>query len=152
MAYFIKSERGKEKLAFEGYIYVKHRQNDVGIIFWECEKKRSNLKCRGRVTTQGMAVGTQVNVTQLHVDHAPSLVHVEASTIRGNIRTQSAVTRDGPRTVVNECIAGASDASIVSLPKISSMEQSVSRKRKIQGVHANINSKKIPFWSELSMG
>ena len=124
MSHFIKSERGKEKLVFEGYFYVKHRHNDVGIIFWKCEKYKS-LSCRGRATTQGTTAGVQVHVIQPHTEHAPSPIHIEAAQIRSNIRNQATVTRNGPRTVVNECVAGASNAAIVSLPKIVSLERSM---------------------------
>ncbi|KAL3106975.1 hypothetical protein niasHT_011179 [Heterodera trifolii] len=47
-------------------------------------------------------------------------------------------TRDAPRSLINECLARASNEVIANLPKIATLEQAISRTRKRQGVQLNI--------------
>ena len=78
-----------------------------------------------------------VTVTTKH-NHAPSPDRVQASKIRSKIRECAVLTREQPRTVVNECLAGANDGAIAKLPKIQTLDKSVSRTRKRQGVELRI--------------
>uniref|UniRef100_A0A915N5Z4 MULE transposase domain-containing protein n=1 Tax=Meloidogyne javanica TaxID=6303 RepID=A0A915N5Z4_MELJA len=40
--------------------------------------------------------------------------------------------KESPKAVINECLAGASDAVIATLPKISSLATTIKRKRRLQ--------------------
>lgn len=134
MATYVKSQRGADKLAFGGYLYQKHRTNDDGITTWRCDKGRTDIKCPGRASCDDNG---EVTVTTKH-NHAPSALRVEAVHVTNNIRTTAAERRDGPRTLVNQGLAGARNEVIPILPQIGSMEHAVSRRRKRQGIQQNI--------------
>ncbi|KAL3070881.1 hypothetical protein niasHT_039143 [Heterodera trifolii] len=127
----IASKRGHNKLAYQGFVYQHHlTHNDAS--YWFCELKKTATNCPGRaIYRDGI-----VTVSAEHKDHAPSAINVQVQNVRTNMRTNN--TRDVPRTVVNECLAGASNEVIANLPKIATLEQAISRKRKRQGVQLNI--------------
>ena len=47
----MKSNRGKDWLLHEGYLYTKKRTNKDGSTIWLCEKEHSK-KFQGKVSTQ----------------------------------------------------------------------------------------------------
>ena len=45
---FVTTSRGTRALVYEGYIYIIHRRDRDGRIFWRCGKNRS---CGGSITS-----------------------------------------------------------------------------------------------------
>lgn len=110
MAAFIKSERNKDKLVFEGFIYLKSRNGEAGKRYWRCENWHSS-KCPGTATTDKNNI---VTIGKQHT-HGPSPTRIELARIKNNI-TQSAITSTlTPRAVVNRQLAGISDQAKVRL-------------------------------------
>ncbi len=67
--HFYTSQKGKQKLQHQGYIYNFHKNSrrDDGLKFWQCEKKFQEQKCLARVHVRENQV-----VFQLHDhNHAP---------------------------------------------------------------------------------
>ena len=68
---FIQSERGAQKLLYEGHVYVKQKALASGAVSYECEKRRLSAQnqgqCRAKVRVQGDAI---VGRTNEHT-HAP---------------------------------------------------------------------------------
>lgn len=79
--------------------------------------------CRSR------AISAEENamMTRNH-DHPPCPVDVQKAKLDSAIK--SAETRDAPRTVVTQSLAGAANTVLVNMPKMANMEQKVSRVRK----------------------
>ena len=46
---YIKSERGKDKLVYEGYTYVKQKDLANGVVSFECEGRRNEAACKAKV-------------------------------------------------------------------------------------------------------
>ena len=49
---YVTSERGKQKLVLEGYVYVKQKALSTGHISWECECRR-HKGCKARLRVRG---------------------------------------------------------------------------------------------------
>src|SRR4051812_46716812 len=106
MATFSTTQRGARKLHYQGYSYSKHRENE-GKINWRCERFQNG--CQGRLISNG----DTIIVTENHNDHQPSPCNVQRAKIKSNIKAHARNNRDAPRTIINESLAGASDATIV---------------------------------------
>jgi hypothetical protein len=92
------------------------------------------MNCRGSAKTADCEEGTQVETGTAH-NHAPSPTRIDAARINNNIRRSAIDSRGNtPRTAVNECLAGASNNAIAALPQLISLEKSVARKRRHEGV------------------
>ena len=65
MAIFFKSQRGKDKLAYGGFIYLQDGHGETGERWWYCEEYKKTLKCLGRAKTD-----PNNNVT---VTHGPQM-------------------------------------------------------------------------------
>ena len=87
-----------------------------------------------------MEVGTAVELGNEH-NHAPSPARCEAWRINRAVRSTAIFLGNAPRTVTNECLAGASDAVIAELPNISSMEKAIYRTRQKHGGQIQIPQK-----------
>ena len=46
---YVKSEKGKEKLLFEGFVYVKQNNLAKGVASLECKKRRYSTACKAKV-------------------------------------------------------------------------------------------------------
>nr|CAD2191233.1 unnamed protein product [Meloidogyne enterolobii] len=136
MASFVDSQKGGKKLIYEGHLYQKHFERGQDI-YWRCDLYKST-HCSGRAKTRSLEENTAVELGNQH-NHAPSPARCEAWKINRAVRA-TAISSFGnaPRTVTNECLAGASDAVISALPDISSMEKAVCRTRQKHGGHLEI--------------
>ena len=75
---YVTSERGKQKLVLEGYVYVKQKALSTGDISWECECRR-HKGCKARLRVRG-------------TDHLVSLVWFGLGVSRTNDHTHAPVT------------------------------------------------------------
>ena len=71
---YVTSERGKQKLVLEGYVYVKQKALSTGDISWECECRR-HKGCKARLRVRG--TDHLVSRTNDHT-HAPVTGRPEA--------------------------------------------------------------------------
>nr|CAD2196187.1 unnamed protein product [Meloidogyne enterolobii] len=109
---FATTEKMKPMLVHNGYRYIRDcEQKDT--IYWCCKEKRTKEKCGGRAKT----IGNDVIVTQAH-SCVPTPTAVEATRLRSNILRTATNSTNSPRTVINECLAGASDPTIAALPNL----------------------------------
>jgi len=105
MASFVDSQKGGKKLIYEGHLYQKHFERGQDI-YWRCDLYKST-HCSGRAKTRSLEENTAVELGNQH-NHAPSPARCEAWKINRAVRA-TAISSFGnaPRTVTNECLAGA---------------------------------------------
>ena len=53
---YVKSEKGKEKLLFEGFVYEKQKNLANGVVSFECEKRPYSNACKVKVKVFGNQV------------------------------------------------------------------------------------------------
>lgn len=150
MATFVNSQRGGQKLIYQGFIYTKNcnGHNADGTTYWRCELYRTQ-HCHGCAILNDN--GNVVNVTKDH-NHAPSPNRIELAKIKNRIKQAASTSNLPPRTLVNQQLAGISDQAKVfsalfylktilskaSLPKMVNLEKSVNRKRRADGEQIRI--------------
>ena len=57
---FIESERGNQKLSYQGFLYIKQKNLANGVVSWECEQRRRN-SCNAKIKVRGEDVVGNVN-------------------------------------------------------------------------------------------
>ena len=87
-------------LIHKGYRYIRDYGRDDRT-YWACKEYKTYEKCPGRAKT----IGNDVFVTQPH-SCVPSLTIVEATRIRNNILQAAKNSKDSPKAVISECLAG----------------------------------------------
>ena len=53
MMEFVKSDKGKDKVIFEGYVYVKQKNLANDVVLFECEKRRNKAECKAKIKIRG---------------------------------------------------------------------------------------------------
>ena len=79
MASFVKSNKDRNKLVYEGFIYVNYKTK-ANKRLWRCEFWRS-CKCRGTAATD---LNSTVTVGQQH-NHGPSPTRIELVRVKSRI-------------------------------------------------------------------
>jgi hypothetical protein len=57
---FIESERGNQKLSYQGFLYIKQNNLANGVLSWEYEQRRRN-SCNAKIKVRGEEVVGNVN-------------------------------------------------------------------------------------------
>ena len=63
---YVKSEKGKEKFLFEGFVYVKQKNLAKGVVSFECEEHRYSTALKAKVKVFGNQVVD--DFTSIHMD------------------------------------------------------------------------------------
>ena len=63
---YVKSEKGKEKLLFEGFVYVKQKNLAKGVVSFECEKCWYSTACKAKV--KYLVTKLLDDFTSIHMD------------------------------------------------------------------------------------
>lgn len=96
---FVQSERGKRKLIYDGYIYVKQKELANCVISYECEKRRhSNSKSKVKVC--GNEVVGHVN----DHNHAADIHHPEVLFVRQEIKRKAINTQETAQQVITQTV------------------------------------------------
>ena len=114
---FVKSQRGRNLLHKEGYIYVRDRIT-ADTIYWKCEQYKSG--CKGRVIEKGPLVKTKGS----H-DHACTPEKLETRKVLQAIRQKSRTSVEPPQAIISEATASTSEVTRTHLPSISSMKRTI---------------------------
>lgn len=119
----IQSNKGKPKIAFNGYIY---RQNTTNITTqnWRCELKGCNGSASTAVSFQ---VGGTVIERRTH-NHPPDPARVEISTAVNRMLESAATSSNAPRRIISEIEMSHEAQSLA--PKRKSLSQRIVRKRR----------------------
>ena len=112
---FIQSERGAQKLLYEGHVYVKQKALASGAVSYECEKRRLSAQnqgqCRAKVRVQGDAI---VGRTNEHT-HAPIPGRGEALKVKGQIKRRALDTEETPQQIISQSVENISQGEKILL-------------------------------------
>jgi hypothetical protein len=127
---FISSEKGKAKLCFESFLFIKDKAIDTKI-YWKCEHSKK-VKCKARVITINNIVSSSNN------DHNPNAdaAQLEANKVMQKIKEVAENTRDPPHFIVSQASAGLGNAVAAKLPSVNNIKQAVRNVR----VRKNVTS------------
>ena len=127
------TQRGREKVIFRGYAYVKDKNGPNDVSYWRCERK-DELFCKGRAR---MCSGKIKALVGDH-NHAPEVERKEVATVRDCIAVHSQETVESTSQIVTSVLAQASFAAVVQLPHTKSLKRQSQRDRiRVQNVPPN---------------
>ncbi|KAK0423428.1 hypothetical protein QR680_008141 [Steinernema hermaphroditum] len=127
---FVQTERKKEKLCFDGHMYIRDRTSASGdVVFWRCDQ-RAVSRCKARLhlsTTSGEVAA----LLQNH-NHDSAVARCEAQKIVNMIKDRAASTMETPAQLRMECMAAAKPGRAVlsALPHKSALRMIAHRARK----------------------
>ena len=132
---FVHSEKGKEKLCLDGYLYITDKSVS-NKIYWKCEMSKKR-KCSARVITVDDSI---VKQSGSH-NHAGDASGIEAAKVMEKVKEHAANSRDTPQYIVSCASADVSCAAAVKLPTVDNMKRTIRNTRARKNVgHALPNS------------
>lgn len=126
------SKRGKDMLAFKGYIYTKHNQKN-NTIRWRCIKRHT--LCRGIMLT---SLDLENPYLKVDHNHAPSVAAVSAKKAIMRMKTKCANSAELPSQIYNNNLDDLSYEALSLLPS----EEAI--KRTLRNVRRNYHDQPMP--------
>ena len=110
----IHTTQGRRKIFYEGLFYVRQKYLAGGWISYECERRRLNSTCKGKIKVNG----DNVAVSRQHT-HPPDPIRREVLRIRDNFRMRAQNTQEVPRQVLLNGLAGVNDDTVANIYTLS---------------------------------
>ena len=133
----IVSIRGKNKIAINGYVYVKQKDLADNVTSFECEKRRGSGKglsiCKAKVKIAGdMSVVGYVNTHS----HAADGSHVEVLQVRAAIKRRAEQTQETAQQIMGEEMQQVNQSAAVQMAPLSTIRRAIRyTKQKANAVH-----------------
>lgn len=134
--------RSKNSFNFihNGYTYNYKRQNQAGVKTWRCQKY-TTLKCMSIIKT----IDEIVTSTHGEHNHRPNEAEIEKQRVINTIYKEALEKpREAPQTIITGCNLIMNDECASRMPKYSSIQQNIAKKRRKEGMKFK-NIDKIKF-------
>ncbi|XP_003737961.1 uncharacterized protein LOC100898720 [Galendromus occidentalis] len=133
MSVSVESQRGKERLAHDGYLYVfAQRSKDQQTEFWRCQYKASkSQKCTARVH-RSVRTG-EITIKGAHTD-MPSSAAIEVQQKKVAMKRRAVETLEAPQQIINKIRATSSLAAKGSIESNKSLTRTIQRIRNRVGI------------------
>ena len=140
------TEKGKNRIARNGYLYVfkKMLANDVRC--FECELRTKGNQCKAmiKLDIDDEIIG-EVN---LHT-HAPSQTQVEVAKVKANIKRKAQTTTDTPQQILGAELRNISQDAAANIPSTSTLRRNIRKAREDNDVpHNPVTREDIPVLPE----
>jgi len=119
---FILSEKGKRKLALNGFMYVSDKTQN-GVTYWRCE---NYLKCKSRVSTSEN--DSLIRAPTEH-SHPPNHARIAVAKAKARMRDRAVNSSECTSNIIQSETHGMSLETAGVLPKKTSLQRMVQRKR-----------------------
>ena len=119
---YVKSQRGKDKLHYDGFTYLFHKTLADDSILWRCEKRG---QCRGSLTTMNEEV---VRNHQDH-NHAPNQLRREEIEMHNRLKRSAEESQETTQQILTAALATVDDQTVARLPRIDHMRRNIRRQR-----------------------
>lgn len=120
---FLKTEKGRLKLCFEGYVYYKDREVG-GKVQWGC-KERKEFKCPARITTSDDKI---VRKWKEH-NHPGDQAAIVADKTLNMIRNCATSSKVPPIEIIKHVVKNCPEAVAPRLPSLETMKRTVRKIR-----------------------
>lgn len=125
----VQSIRGKQKILFNGYAFVKQKDLANDVISYECEKRRGNGKgnsqCKAKIKVRDEIVVGSLNT---HT-HEPDAARCEVLTTTQNIKKRAVETEEPPQQILGRELQGMSEAASVQMVPLRHIRRQIRRAR-----------------------
>ena len=125
---FVQSERGKMKLIYEGYIYVKQKELANNVTSYECEKRRHN-NCKAKVKVCENEVVGHVN----DHTHAVDQPRREVLLVQQEIKAKSIATEETAQQIISQTVELIQSGAATQLPPVRHIRRAIRRYKQAAG-------------------
>lgn len=122
---FITSSKGRPKLVFEGFVYVKQKELAKGVVSYECEMRRNEMRCKAKVKVRALEI---VGKTNEHT-HTPTIGRPEALKVCHSIKKRALDTEETAQQVISQELENISEEAAVHIPRIRSIRRKIRKCR-----------------------
>ncbi|XP_076820937.1 uncharacterized protein LOC143466184 [Clavelina lepadiformis] len=119
---FILSDKGKRKLALNGFLYVRDKATN-GVTYWRCEEF---LKCKSREST---AEDDSLKRAPSEHSHPPNPARVIVARAQASMRNRAVNSDERTSNIIQSETQDISLATAGVLPKATSLKRMIQRKR-----------------------
>jgi len=125
MMEFVKSDKGKEKVIFEGYVYVKQKNLANGVVSFECERRRNKAECKAKIKIRGEELVGRLNE---HA-HGPDPARKEVLKAIQQMKRLAEETEEAPQQIITQSVSTISEDAKGKLPTVHHLRRNVRRHR-----------------------
>ena len=125
MMEFVKSDKGKDKVIFEGYVYVKQKHLANDVVSFECEKRRNKAECKAKIKIRGEVLVGRFN----EHSHGPDPARQEVLKAVLRMKRQEEETEEAPQQIITQSISTITDDAKAKLPTVYHLHRNVRRHR-----------------------
>ncbi|XP_060843881.1 uncharacterized protein LOC132923904 [Rhopalosiphum padi] len=120
----LKTEKGKDSICYDGYIFLKEKENDTKSI-WKCNQYYKN-KCRGRLhQSEGKILKNTDH------NHVPSSSDIQVKKTLDNLKDIASNNSDmSTQSVIGSALIQIPTESSGQLPNINRLKRTIQRVRK----------------------
>uniref|UniRef100_A0A2S2NTJ8 FLYWCH-type zinc finger-containing protein 1 n=1 Tax=Schizaphis graminum TaxID=13262 RepID=A0A2S2NTJ8_SCHGA len=136
--HFIKSEKGKDVLVHDGFLYRFESKKDKKTI-WKCVENLKK-KCKARIHTEENSILS--DVTKISHVHFPDIAKIEAKRAMANLKELAKKTELSTQSIVATV---ASELNTGQMPGIPLMKKTILRVRERENAAPGITA--INIWS-----
>ena len=137
---YIKSSHGKDKVAYQGYVYTRQKNLTDNVVVYECDQRRKFCKVRVKVQDDNV-----IAVVNEH-EHPSNIRKIQSLKIRSGIKDSTITTNE--TTQQGAALTGVTEEAAAQLPSASTLGCSVRKCRQHHGdippVPADMASLAIP--------
>lgn len=108
----LESQKGKKKLAYQGYMYLVHSTRANGSLRWRCADSKK-YKCYGSIQTDANC--GSIEITNSHV-HVADRAAVDVAVCRNRMRARAKTSRDKPGVIYVEALQHLPTTARAQLP------------------------------------
>ncbi|XP_064104029.1 uncharacterized protein LOC135213860 [Macrobrachium nipponense] len=124
----IKSQKGKDLLSYDGYLYRKNKTNKTSQN-WRCVMK----DCRGTLkTVPNYQEKCEAKIGQEH-NHGPDHARQSVRIALGKMNEQASNCSAPPRRVIAAVVQELDDEAMANVPKKRALQKRIQRRRKVEG-------------------
>ena len=121
----IKSTRGKDKLCYNGHMYVQ-KITKKNWIRWVCHKQRSN-GCKGALTS---SVTFEHPRSFVEHNHAADAVGIEVTKLRSTMKSRAKDINSRPNQVVAQCLQDVTDSVRARIGRLETCKRDLRRQKR----------------------
>ena len=125
MMEFVKSDKGKDKVIFEGYVYVKQKNLANDVVSFECEKRRNKAECKAKIKIRGEVLVGWFN----EHSHGPDPAWQEVLKAVQRMKRQAEETEEAPQQIITQSVSTITDDAKAKLPTVHHLRRNVRRHR-----------------------